>query len=433
MQSLEEVAICDVYPYERADGEPMNPRDFTTRESAEHIAGLAAQFKANRLNPGQPVMKPILYKEGGIYWIIDGECRVRAMRAIGTERFLAEVYDDLDDAELARTEAAKAMVETDVKLGLSAAEKSRGVQTMLALDIPDEEVAAAARTDAATVRKARRAVRKVQDAAYDMTLDRLAAIAEFEGDDEAVAELRDCKQSDWQRVYAGLKSRAEQRRNRAEMVSVIADAGVEFVDECPEGYEACRTFSDFRPDLAALDAYVADNADGGLLAEETPFGVTLLVPAEEAADESAQAAAQRRDDAQRKADFYAAYEDGRTARFEWTAARTLRLGTMRRTALALTALAMDDPAVEAFEELMGRPIDRTPTELAVAIGWRAAWDMNSGTAWSLVSGGCSVYVCRDAIESVTIVYEAMKADGYEANEAETRTYEACMARLESEQ
>ena len=124
MQSLEEVAICDVYPYERADGEPMNPRDFTTRESAEHIAGLAAQFKANRLNPGQPVMKPILYKEGGIYWIIDGECRVRAMRAIGTERFLAEVYDDLDDAELARVEAAKAMVETDAKLGLTAEEKS---------------------------------------------------------------------------------------------------------------------------------------------------------------------------------------------------------------------------------------------------------------------------------------------------------------------
>ena len=185
MQSLEEVAICDVYPYERADGEPMNPRDFTTRESAEHIAGLAAQFKANRLNPGQPVMKPILYKEGGIYWIIDGECRVRAMRSIGTERFLAEVYDDLDDAELARVEAAKAMVETDAKLGLTAEEKSRGVQTMLALDIPDEEVAVATRTDAGTVAKARRAARRVQDAAYDMTLDRLAAIAEFEGDDEA--------------------------------------------------------------------------------------------------------------------------------------------------------------------------------------------------------------------------------------------------------
>lgn len=369
MQSLEEVAICDVYPYERADGEPMNPRDFTTRESAEHIAGLAAQFKANRLNPGQPVMKPILYKEGGIYWIIDGECRVRAMRAIGTERFLAEVYDDLDDAELARVEAAKAMVETDAKLGLTAEEKSRGVQTMLALDIPDEEVAVAARTDAGTVAKAR----------------------------------------------------------RAEVVAVLADAGVEFVDECPEGFAACRTFSDYRPDLAALDAYVADNAGAGLLAEEAPFGVTLLAPAAEGADEAAQAAAQR------KADFQAAYEDGAKARREWLAAHAGDLKSMRRTALALTAFAMESEAVESFEELLGRPIDRTPTELAVAMGWRAAWNMSGWTAWSLMEGGSSVYFNRATVENVTIIYEAMKADGYEPNAAETETYEACMARLGSEE
>ena len=427
MQTLETVELCDVFPYEREDGEAMNPRDFSTKESAAHIADLAEQFRHNRLNPGQPVMKPILYRDGGIYRIIDGECRVRAMRSIGTKRFLAEVYDDLDDAELARAEAAKAMVETDVKLGLTAAEKSRGVQTMLALDIPDEEVAAAARTDAATVRKARRAVRKVQDAAYDMTLDRLAAIAEFEGDDEAVAKLRDCKQSDWQRVYAGLKSRAEQRRNRAEVVAILADAGVEFVDECPEGYAARRTFSDYRPDLAALDAYVADNAGEGLLAEETSFGVTLLAPNNEGADEAAQA------EAQRKADFYAAYEDGAKARHEWLAAHAGDLKSMRRTALALTALAMEDQAVEAFEEMLGRPIDRTPTELAVAMGWRAAWNMNGWTAWALISDGGSVYVCRDAIENVTIVYEAMKADGYEPNAAETETYEACVARLESEE
>ena len=420
MQTLETVELCDVFPYEREDGEAMNPRDFSTKESAAHIADLAEQFKHNRLNPGQPVMKPILYRDGGIYRIIDGECRVRAMRSIGTKRFLAEIYDDLDDAELARTEAAKAMVETDVKLGLTAAEKSRGVQTMLALDIPDEEVAAAARTDAATVRKARKAVRKVQDAAYDMTLDRLAAIAEFEGDDEAVAKLRDCKQSDWQRVYAGLKSRAE-------VVAILADAGIEFVDECPEGFAACRTFSDYRPDLAALDAYVADNADEGPLAEETPFGVTLLAPVEEGADEAARA------EAQRKADFYAAYEDGAKARREWLAAHVGDPKSMRRTALALTALAMEDQAVEAFEEMLGRTIDRTPTELAAAIGWRAAWNMNSWTAWALANDGTSMHLSREVIENVTIAYEAMKADGYEPNEAETETYEACKARLESEQ
>ena len=427
MQSLEEVAICDVYPYERADGEPMNPRDFTTKESAEHIADLAAQFKANRLNPGQPVMKPILYREEGIYWIIDGECRVRAMKAIGTERFLAEVYDDLDDAELARVEAAKAMVETDAKLGLTAAEKSRGVQTMLALDIPDEEVAVAARTDARTVAKARRAARKVQDAAYDMTLDRLAAIAEFEGDDEAVAELRDCKQSDWQRVYAGLKSRAEQRRNRAEVVSVLADAGIEFVDECPDGFAAARTFSDYRTDMAALDAYVTENAAAGLLAEETPYGVTLLAPAPEGADEAAQA------EAQRKADFIAGLEDGAKARREWLAAHMGDPGAVKRTTRALTAMAAQSDAVKAFEQAIGRPIDAAPSELGMALGWRQAWTVSNWTAWAVVNGDVGVFVTRGTGENLVAAFEAMRADGYEPNAAETETYEAFKARLESEE
>lgn len=427
MQSLEEVAICDVYPYERADGEPMNPRDFTTKESAQHIAALAAQFKANRLNPGQPVMKPILYKEDGIYWIIDGECRVRAMKAIGTKHFLAEVYDDLDDAELARVEAAKAMVETDAKLGLTAAERSRGVQTMLALDIPDEEVAVAARTDARTVAKARRAARKVQDAAYDMTLDRLAAIAEFEGDDEAVAELRDCKQSDWQRVYAGLKYRAEQRRNRAEVVSVLADAGVEFVDECPDGYAACRTFSDYRPDMAALDAYVAENAASGLLAEETPFGVTLLAPVADGTDEAAQA------DAQRRADFMAAFDDGAKARREWLAANAGNPVAVKRTARALTAMAAQADAVKAFEQAIGREIDAAPSELGMALGWAQAWAVNSWTAWAVVGGDETVFLGRGSAENLVAAFEAMRADGYEPNAAEEETYEAFKARLESEE
>ena len=208
---------------------------------------------------------------------------------------------------------------------------------------------------------------------------------------------------------------------------MLADAGVEFVDECPEGFAACRTFSDYRPDLAALDAYVADNAGAGLLAEETSFGTTLLAPVAEGADEAAQAAAQR------KADFQAAYEDGAKARREWLAAHAGDLKSMRRTALALTAFAMEAEAVESFEELLGRPIDRTPTELAVAMGWRAAWNMSGWTAWSLMEGGSSVYFNRATVENVTIIYEAMKADGYEPNAAETETYEACMARLGSEE
>lgn len=89
--------------------------------------------------------------------------------------------------------------------------------------------------------------------------------------------------------------------------------------------------------------------------------------------------------------------------------------------------------MEAFEELLGRPIDRTPTQLAVAISWPAAWSMGVCTAWALANDIASVYVNGATIENVTIVYEAMKADGYEPNAAETETYEACVARLESEE
>ena len=78
-------------------------------------------------------------------------------------------------------------------------------------------------------------------------------------------------------------------------------------------------------------------------------------------------------------------------------------------------------------------LDIPDEEVAVAMGWRAAWNMSGWTAWSLMEGGSSVYLNRETVENVTIIYEAMKADGYEPNAAETETYEACVARLESEQ
>ena len=103
MQTMELVDIEDVYPYQ--DGEVrMNPRDTSSKECQEYIGQLAEQFKYNKLNPGQPRVRPILYRDGGIYQIIDGECRYWAMKKLGTKRFYADVFDDLADAETARQE-----------------------------------------------------------------------------------------------------------------------------------------------------------------------------------------------------------------------------------------------------------------------------------------------------------------------------------------
>lgn len=421
---METVEACDVYPYEREDGEAMNPRDFSTRESAEHIAALAEQFRRNRLNPGQPVMRPILYRDGGIYRIVDGECRVRAMRLIGTRRFLADVYDDLGDAELARAEAAKAMVETDCKLGLSAAEMSRGVQTMLALDIPDEEVAAAARTDEETVRRARRGARRVQDAAYDMTLDRLAAIAEFEGDEHAVGLLRDCPQSGWRRVYDSLCAERDRRANLDALLAVMAEAGVEVAEGLPGGFSATCTFGTWRDTTGEAREWLAGRDASELRATVTDYGVAVLEPSTD--DEGQRAMAERR------ADFCAALADAKAARRAWVGERARDLSAMPRTArlLADRALAGDEAA--ELEEAMGAPLDRAPTQLAVALGMRGLWPLSDWYSWEAVAGGESGRPYAPTAAALVEAYEAMAADGYEPNWAETQTYEACRARAGEE-
>ena len=234
MQTMELVDIDDVYPYEQGD-ERMNPRDVDSKECREYIAQLAEQFRHNRLNPGQPRVRPVLYRDGGIYQIIDGECRYEAMRLAGTKRFYADVFDDLADAELARQEAAKAMVETDAKRALTPEEMSRGVQTMLAMDVPEEDVAAAARIDVEGVRRVRRARRAVQDAAEDMTLDRLFAIADLEGDEGAVAELRDCPQREWRGVYERLLAKRSLEASAAECRRVCEERGLSELGEDDEG------------------------------------------------------------------------------------------------------------------------------------------------------------------------------------------------------
>ncbi len=418
MQTMEMVDIRDVHPYE-VDGERMNPRDVGSPECREYISQLAGQFGRNRLNPGQPRMRPILYRDGGIYWIVDGECRVEAMRSIGTARFWADVYDDAGEAELARQEAAKAMVETDAKRALAPEELSRGVQTMLALDLPDEDVAAAARIDAPTVRRVRRASRAVRDAAYDMTLDRLAAIADLEGDPEAVAEVRDCPPSEWRRRYEAAVARRDARAAVGRMLRAARDAGVRVVDARPEGLVAERTFAAF--DEGRLASYLASEGRCEV-AMETGGGTTLtfLAPADEGADEERARAAEER------SELEAALREDEARRLRWVGERIHDLGSMRRTAALLTRRAHEHYSVSAFEAEVGTTLVRQTTELSVALGmehrsWPHPWTVSSLLAG--FGGHLQPESCADALE----LLEAMEADGYEPSESERRAAEAFRA------
>lgn len=413
MQTMELVRTEDVFPLERPDGAHMNPRDFSTRESERYVEQLGEQFRRNRLNPGQPRLRPILYRDGGIYWIVDGECRWRAMRLIGTREFWADVYDDLGDAELARQEAAKAMVETDAKLALTPIELSRGVQAMLDLGVADADVAAAARMDEGGVRRARRARRAVGDAAEDMTLDRLIAIADLGDDEEAVARLRDCPESSWRSVYEGIVEAREEARRRDEVLAALSSAGVAVAGGRPDGTDLVGTVWLGRggaKDPAAV-AVAKASAESATAAVVTGASVYLYAPAEGRGDEG--------DDGQ---DEFAREWEGMVSGLgRWVAERLGEPARMPMTAheLACAALAAcDDFALENDVDLEE---ERTP--LVLAVGWSLVRWPHWRDAW-LVASGRKSWLDGGRVSRALGVADSAEQDGWEPGGEARRALDA---------
>lgn len=424
MQTMELVHIDDVYPYEDHDVR-MNPRDVDSRECREYIAQLAEQFRYNKLNPGQPRVRPILYKDGGIYQIIDGECRYEAMKLLGTKYFYADVFDDLDDAETARQEAAKAMVETDAKRALTAEEMSRGVQQMLALDIPDEEVAAVARIDAGRVSRARRGARVASDAAYDMTLDRLAAIAEFEGDDEAVEALRDCPQGSWRGVYNGLVERRALEEHTAECRRVCEEHGMSELDEDVEDDEGTVYVERVWIDDKAAEK-VARAVEGEPCTRYMVDGHWFEVRRDETpADRASETKRRKREEEEgrRFAEAREAWELEERAREQWVASHLGDPGSMKATAALLADRAMEGAA--AFIERTGAEVDFSPTPALIAVGWGISWAPDKATAARAAMGRLQVYdVYGDRAGRYVELAGAMEKDGYVPNETGAAVTEA---------
>ena len=417
MQTMELVDIADVYPYEE-DGVRMNPRNVFGKECREYIAQLAEQFRYNRLNPGQPRVRPILYRDGGIYMIVDGECRYEAMKLAGTRKFYADVFDDLADAETARREAAKAMVETDCKRPLTPEEMCQGVQTMLELGIPDEEVAAVARTDAGRVGRVRRASRAVGDAAYDMTIDRLLAIAEFDGDEEATARLRDCDAREWRRVYEALSADRRMRGTEAAVRAALEERGLSEWDGEAERVTENSFYFDSGADADALVDRVAGALEGSGCTLYSIDGrwVELIRPKTDE-DRRASEAVREKKDAERRE--YQRHREmwrvEREAQEAWVAERMAEPRRMEATAALLADRAME--RAQGFIGRTGAEVDFAPTPAIIAVGWAESWAPDEDVAAAAALGRIQVYMAtgRQAA-SYTELAEAMAADGHEPNE-----------------
>lgn len=218
--NLEVVSIDDVYPNEN------NPR-----KKFEGIKELSDSFDLNQERPGEPFIPPILVRDGGIYHIVDGERRYRAMQSRKLTKFTANVCEDFDEAN-----ALVAAMATDDKQPLSDIEKSRGVQQMLLLGVDPKSVDKATRSKGKAIR-VNHAMLLVDDAAEDMSLDRLLAIDEFADDKQAVERLTNCTEKEWPKIADRLRTKKKRIADYAALRKEIEERGWKIVGHQPEGYK----------------------------------------------------------------------------------------------------------------------------------------------------------------------------------------------------
>lgn len=218
--NLEVVNIDDVYPNEN------NPR-----KNFEGIKELAESFDLNQERLGEPFIPPILVRDGGIYHIVDGERRYRAMQSRKLSKFTANVCEDFDEAN-----TLVAAMATDDKQPLSDIEKSRGVQQMLLLGVDPKSVDKATRSKGKAIR-VNHAMLLVDDAAEDMSLDRLLAIDEFADDKQAVERLTNCTEKEWPKIADRLRTNKKRIADYAALRKEIEERGWKIVGHQPEGYK----------------------------------------------------------------------------------------------------------------------------------------------------------------------------------------------------
>lgn len=224
MQRIITVRLEDVYPLEDEYGNQYMSRDYSTKANQEYIQELADSMRMKGI-PDEPIS---VVADGGIYRIKTGNSRVMAMRDLGTVECPA-IIDDEDTVQ----SVIEAVVRTDTKKKYEEIERSRFTQQLFMFG-NDDYVNEVTGLGIEKVKRIRRAAKKVDDAAEDMTLDRLLIIDEFSDDPDAVETLTSCKEAD----VSNIADRLRRARKAAEEMAALREAygqqGVPVVEDRAE-------------------------------------------------------------------------------------------------------------------------------------------------------------------------------------------------------
>ena len=205
----------------------IRPSGQNPREDFGDIGALARSIEATG---GEPLNPPVVVADGNVFRIVDGERRYRALSSIyGEDREVsALVAESMDEAN-----ELVAMLATDDKRQLTEAERARGVQQMLVLNIDEQRIERASRATAGQIRAMRRLRGRI-DAGVQVTLEQLEAASAF--DDEKDIEAVLAAGEGWAGKADSIRRRVEREEAKAEDYDAFGDAGIPVVKEKPEGF-----------------------------------------------------------------------------------------------------------------------------------------------------------------------------------------------------
>lgn len=404
---LEIVNIEDVYPDEN------NPRS-----AFDGIQELADSFDLNSERPGEPFTPPILVRDGGIYRIVDGERRYRALKLRKARSFTANVADNMDEAN-----AMAAMLATDDKQPLTDIERSRGVQQMLLLGVDPIKVDKVTKGRDAT--RIKRAMAAVDDAAEDMSLDRLLAIEEHADNPDYVAALTNCSEAEWRTIYASQQREIATNVKLQEFVDYFNSNGIPYYNSDDDLPDNCY-YQGFTDTLSGFTP-----KDGSIYVVRKTYnsaGIFEYVERHDLDEEDKEEAEIRRKVTQLNQEI----EESHEKRSAWFAERLTEPQQMPTVVGVLEELFYDSPdglltmeLCDDYQIALGKHL--CPTMLAWTYADKVA-KKRPIPATMLVRGPLPEYAC-DGIDDILRLVDAFKTDGYQPDEWEQELYDFLRSKI----
>ena len=224
MKTLERVRVADVHTPRDSFGNEFPSSEFDQQVNKDYVQELADSFKAG----GEPdVALSLVRREEGGYYVADGQSRLHAMQLLGTEECYGVVDEDATVQDVIET-----IMRTNKKKKYEPVEESRVVQQLAAFG-DDEYVGSVASIDVDKAHRVRRAREIIGEKAEQLSLDRLYAVADFEGDEDAVSKIVEAPEAKWQRVYDDLHREKLNAEKAAAFKAKAAELRVKVVDERP--------------------------------------------------------------------------------------------------------------------------------------------------------------------------------------------------------